>query len=510
MRFQPAVIQRWHVDCQTHRLGRLHLDGVVVLAGAAVLIGLVVWFFRSGAPMGTFAVQANQTWQDTGIDVPLGASVRLSADGTWNRDGKPASVAGLEGAPRDLAVLPDAPLMCVLVRIGDDAPHALVQPQGLTSKQAGRLFAQPNDLEVEKNSGSVTLHIEGGRQATDVAPAAPLLAIQELEREYQLLRRKTQTDQSDTARDLLLEFCAKHLGTAQARRAAAEILSQLPPLTNSIGMQFRPIPPGRFTMGDAEIQYATPPHEVTLTRPFFLAAHEVTIGQFRQFVAATTYRTDAEKQGWSQRYFPPNAEWRPDRAASWKNPGFTHSDQHPVVHVSWNDAVAFCDWLSKKEKQTYRLPTEAEWEYACRAGSTTPFFWGRDQRAAWEHANLADTSLKKAYPGWHYDMNPWDDGHANTAPVGRFRANAWGLHDMCGNACEWCADWFGMEYYATSVPVDPPGPATGDSRVLRGGAWGYSIFYARSAFRLGIHRPEAHNALLGFRVMRVIPAGGRP
>jgi formylglycine-generating enzyme len=511
MRIQSASVprRRGEGDGEPRRPGRLHSASGLVLAGAAVLVAAGYRLGGFGAEVTTFAVRADQIWQDTGIDVAPGATVRLAAEGTWHRDGQPASAAGLEGAPRELAVLPDAPLMCVLARVGDDAPLALVGPRELTPTKASRLFAQVNDLEPERNAGSVTLRVEGGRGATGAAPAPPLLAVQELEREYRTLREQARTDKPDVARDLVLAFCAEHLGTSHARRAAAEILSHLPPLVNSLGLRLRPIPPGEFVMGDAKIVDASP-HTVTLTRPFFLGEDEVTVGQFRQFVAATLYRTEAEKEGRSSRYFPPDADWRPDRGASWQSPGFAQTVDHPVVHVSWNDAMAFCDWLSRKEGQRYRLPTEAEWEYACRAGSTTPYYWGSDRQAAREYANLADATLKKAYPGWHYYMNPWDDGHAHTAPVGSYRPNAWGLYDMSGNALEWCADRYGREYYATSEPADPPGPEKGGSRVLRGAAWSNEVGYARSAFRLGIHVPSAHNALIGFRVARLMPASGRP
>jgi formylglycine-generating enzyme required for sulfatase activity len=241
-----------------------------------------------------------------------------------------------------------------------------------------------------------------------------------------------------------------------------------------------------------------------------LGAHEVTVGQFRQFVSAIAYQTQAERDGQSPRYFGPSAEWRPDRGASWQSPGISQTVEHPVVHVTWNDAAAFCEWLSNKEGQKYRLPTEAEWEYADRAGSTTTYPWGNDAESAAEYANLADASLKKAYRGWHYGMNPWDDGHAQTAPVGSLRPNAWGLYDMSGNVREWCGDWFLTDYYTSSPATDPPGPANGRSRALRGAAWASPVVEARSAGRWGIHLPSTHNPLIGFRVAREIAARGQP
>ena len=154
------------------------------------------------------------------------------------------------------------------------------------------------------------------------------------------------------------------------------------------------------------------------------------------FVRETNYKTEAERD-------------------NWRNAGFPQTDEHPVVNVSWNDAVAFCDWLSQKERRTYRLATEAEWEYACRAGTTTLFSSGDDPKSLVEVANLGGM----------------DDGHRFTAPVGSLRANAFGLHDMHGNVWEMCADWFAADYYARSPETDPTGPSNGSQRVERGQTW---------------------------------------
>jgi hypothetical protein len=348
MRIESTFVDRPIGYGPSRRQGRLHVGGVLVLAGLAMLTGLLGCRPGSAvgtAPVNTFEIQANQIWQDTGIDLAAGESVWLSAEGTWHRGDQAASAAGLLEEPRDDAALPDVPLMCVLFRVGDDAPIALVERQTLKPKRAGRLFAQANHLELSTNSGSVTLRVEGGRQRTDVVPLPPLLPSQQMEREFQAFKEQTLMNDKDKIQEMVFAYCAQHLGTSQAKRATSQILSEAPSFVNSIGMQFRPIPPGRFKMGDGELVDA-PPHEVTLTRPFYLGAHEVTIGQFRQFVAATKYRTDAEKQGFSHHYFGPKAEWNIDPAAKWDNPGFAHTDEHPAVHISWNDATAFCDWLS--------------------------------------------------------------------------------------------------------------------------------------------------------------------
>ena len=141
-------------------------------------------------------------------------------------------------------------------------------------------------------------------------------------------------------------------------------------------MKFVLIPPGEFLMGTPADRFGSaqekPQHRVRITRPYYLDTHEVTRGEFSQFVAATGYKTEAERDGGRAATFNAKGDLHEDQNAGWKNPGFEQTDVHPVVIVSWNDAAAFCRWLSEKEGATYRLPTEAEWEYACRAGTTRP------------------------------------------------------------------------------------------------------------------------------------------
>ena len=196
-----------------------------------------------------------------------------------------------------------------------------------------------------------------------------------------------------------------------------------------------------------------------ITKPFYLGTYHVTRGQFRQFVADTGYKTDAEKGekpgawGWD----PDKKEFGFNEKYSWRNAGFEQTDEHPVVNVSWNDAVAFCKWLSQKEGKTYRLPTEAEWEYACRAGTTTRYYSGDDPETLAKVGNVADAAAKAKFPDWKYTIKA-NDGYVFTAPVGKFKPNAFGLYDMHGNAWQWCADWYGADYYAKSPADDPTGP----------------------------------------------------
>jgi formylglycine-generating enzyme required for sulfatase activity len=176
---------------------------------------------------------------------------------------------------------------------------------------------------------------------------------------------------------------------------------------------------------------------------------------------------------------------------SWRDPGFKQSDEHPVVDVNWNDAVAFCEWLSRKEGKTCRLPTEAEWEYACRAGTTTRYSCGDDAQGLADVGKVADAGAREQIA-------------QGTTSVGTFRPNAFGLYDMHGNVSEWCADWYDPNYYANSSGDDPSGPSLGSSRVCRGGSWSGTAGLCRSALR-GRYSPEYRRGYLGFRVL-LVPA----
>ena len=250
-------------------------------------------------------------------------------------------------------------------------------------------------------------------------------------------------------------------------RAAGQLPKEI---TTEIGMKLVLIPEGEFMMGSSDSDADAdadekPQHRVRITKPFYLGIHEVTAGQFRKFADATAHRTDAEGT---------------PGGPTWRDPGFTQEDDYPVVRVSWNDAVAFCAWLSKQEGKTYRLPTEAEWEYACRAGTSTAYSFGDEGGALEEYA--------------------WIDQNA-THPVGRKKPNAWGLYDVHGSAEEWCADWYDDGYYATSPPQDPAGPASGNNRVVRGMDLFGSRKSRRSAFRFMRAQNQSDRGT-GFRVAR--------
>jgi formylglycine-generating enzyme required for sulfatase activity len=172
------------------------------------------------------------------------------------------------------------------------------------------------------------------------------------------------------------------------------------------------------------------------------------------------------------------------------------SDDHPVVNVSWNDARAFCAWLSAKEGKTYRLPTEAEWEYAARAGTKTRYHTGDADASVEGYANVADARAKKVFPDW--TTVAFDDGYVFTAPVGQFKANGFGLHDMIGNAWEWCEDGYDAKAYQRGACKDPV-VVGGALRVLRGGSWFRGLSDCRSAQRLRFG-PATQSSFLGFRV----------
>jgi formylglycine-generating enzyme len=271
------------------------------------------------------------------------------------------------------------------------------------------------------------------------------------------------------------------------------------------------LPGGAFLMGDESVwaypgDGEGPVHEVVIDR-FRVDSHAVTNDAFGAFVDATDHRSDAEQYGWSFVFggflpddFPDTRAvqqspwWRQVFDADWRHPEGPQSDlgdrgDHPVVHVSWRDAVAYCEWSGT------RLPTEAEWEYAARGGTGTAFPWGNDLEPGGEHRMNV---FQGTFPGG----NTVADGYAGTAPVGAFAPNGFGLHNVTGNVWEWCSDWYDPGYYARAPRERPTGPDHGEHRVMRGGSYLCHISYCRRyrvSARSG-NEPDSTTGNLGFRV----------
>jgi len=259
---------------------------------------------------------------------------------------------------------------------------------------------------------------------------------------------------------------------------------------------------GLFTMGspageidrfDDETQ-----HEVKVS-DFYLCKYAVTLAGFKAFIEASGYRTDAEKGDGS--YVWDGKRWEKRAGINWRfgisgGERTSVEEMHPVVHVSWNDAVAYCKWMSEKTGAAFRLPTEAEWEYACRAGTTTPFNMG-------ENLTTGQANYNGNYP---YNNNQKGVYRENTVPVDEFAPNGWGLYNMHGNVLEWCGDWYGEKYYdecrKKGIVENPAGPETGSDRVLRGGSWFSNAGNCRSAVR-GNDTPGYRDYSVGFRLVFV-------
>jgi len=247
---------------------------------------------------------------------------------------------------------------------------------------------------------------------------------------------------------------------ARSLVAQSERIMMPPTFTNSVGISLRLLPAGTFTMGDAAGSSEEKPHRVTLTKPFYMGVHQVTNAQWKQVMGSV--------------------------------PSQRQQADGPVEQVRWEDAVEFCRKLSllpaeRKAGRVYRLPTEAEWEYACRAGTTTKYSFGDDERLLGDY-------------GW-FDGNSGKQTH----PVGLKKPNAWGLYDMHGNVWEWCSDWYGD--YSDGPVTDPKGPSSGSHRVPRGGGWYDTARFCRSAVRLRSFLSYSH-INLGFR-LALSPSGAK-
>jgi formylglycine-generating enzyme required for sulfatase activity len=309
-------------------------------------------------------------------------------------------------------------------------------------------------------------------------------------------------------RATIVFVCVSVFAGRQERAAGGEMI------VNSIDMKLVRVEAGEFMRGSPARERGRRDDEtqarVRISKPFSMGQRETTRGQFRTFVKATGFKTESERNGLGGYGYDAatNRLTSRDPKYTWRETGFPQTDEHPVVNVTWNDAAEFCRWLSAKEQRTYRLPTEAEWEYACRGGSTTAFCNGDDPEQLSEVGNIVDASARRRFPDRIAIRG--SDGHIFTARVASFKPNALGIYDMHGNVWEWCADWFGP--YPSGPHTDPRGPADADAkfgfgRVIRGGDWYHDWSFARSAQRYPIppNLPRRHG---GFRVVLEEPSQG--
>ena len=268
------------------------------------------------------------------------------------------------------------------------------------------------------------------------------------------------------------------------------------------------IPGGEFMMGtpanDSERDDDELPQRLVQVKPFALGKTEVTVAQWREFARASGYQTQAERNALAQGCFTweaADASWAWREGRSWREPGWSQKDNEPVVCISWVDAQAYVRWLDQTSGvKGWRLPSEAEWEYAARAGSTTRRPWG-DRENSCDHANGTDRTIGPKGRTWS-DPHPCKDGYFFAAPVGSYRPNAWGLHDMLGNVWEWVQDCH-LPY--AGAPSDGSAREANDckSRVVRGGAWDDPPSVLRSAERFASGSGNRNNNF-GLRVARTL------
>ncbi|MBF0311256.1 MAG: SUMF1/EgtB/PvdO family nonheme iron enzyme [Magnetococcales bacterium] len=318
--------------------------------------------------------------------------------------------------------------------------------------------------------------------------------------------------------------------TAQRKKRIEECFSNPEPRKECVepvtGMAFVWVPAGSFMMGQSEKEkkylrekyseeyeknYSDEqkdggPFDVRIEQGFWLGRYEVTVGQFRSFVEATGYETEAERDvGEKGCYAWAKGEgWKWREGVNWRMPGFAQGDDHPVVCVSWNDAQKYVGWLNQGKGGLYRLPTEAEWEYAARGGTKTIRYWGDDveEKEACQYANVAD---RTTYEGNSFTKNfSCNDGYWFTAPVhdGKRKPNPFGLNDMLGNVWEWTCSWHGS--YSDSEKKYAKCDGGGSGRVVRGGGWDGIPALVRSALRSG-DVPDDRSYDLGFRLSRTNP-----
>ena len=302
---------------------------------------------------------------------------------------------------------------------------------------------------------------------------------------------------------------------AAAPGAAKDELTGLPKriIHRPSGIAFVLIPAGEFLMGSPAPDERRRQrgleqlHRRLIRQPFYLGETEVTVAQFRRFVEATKYQTEAERgvplDVHRQGSFatPPNGDREWSTAANWRNPfpllrDYRLREQHPVIHVSWNDAQRFCAHFG------FQLPTEAQWEYAARAGRRTRYFWGEEEAGGAGYANVAGRETRRRFSTWNKFWS-FDDGETLIATAGSYRPNAWGLYDIVGNVLEWVEDAWVSCYPGDGADESAAREADNLGRVLRGGSWLDGPDYGRSAVRVSMVT-AARRDFIGFRVAKTI------
>lgn len=268
------------------------------------------------------------------------------------------------------------------------------------------------------------------------------------------------------------------------------------------------LPVGSFQMGSPEDEdgrrnFEGPRHQVSFSNGFALSRTEVTVGEFRRFVEATGYTTDAERSGSSSVYVEDSGRVERRNGIYWIHDfyGDRADADLPVIHVSWNDAEAYAEWLSEQTGESYRLPSEAEWEYAARADTTTPYWWGVGAPDETVENLTGERDRSEAGRSWNKAFDGYDDGYWGPAPTGRFESNPFGLMDMAGNVSEWVEDCWHDSY--ARAPSDGSAWVNQgcERRVVRGGSWGSPPDRTRSAYRIS-GAPTTHTTQVGIRVAK--------
>ncbi|MGD0092842.1 MAG: DUF2950 family protein, partial [Planctomycetota bacterium] len=436
-----------------------------------------------------------------GADVPL-VEVRGTRQRVGQSSGLPTQPGGLRHAPGEPAARPTTKY----IAIGALGLGALVLVLALLLRGGGDKSGNEAVSTVPTPSTASTASTPSIPSTSDADAAAKLKADEARQKNEAARqdeeRRKADAEKrkADEAR-LAAEAAAKQKAEETAKTqsatppappptdvaAHAQANGMAPALSLDLGggvnLDLVLIPAGKFMMGspaaEKDHNNGETQHEVTISKPCYMGKYVVTVAQFERFVEAEKYQTMAEKEDLAYSY--DGKKWDKVNGANWRKPGFDQGPDYPVCDVNWDDAKAFCEWLSRTCGKTVGLPTEAEWEYACRAGTRSRFCSGDN-----------DGDL---------DGVAWYSGNCGTKPhhpVGQKKPNAWGLYDMHGNVFEWCQDWF--DKYPPGAATDPQGAAKGIGRVVRGSCRVNPARYCRSASRAVI-TPDTRVDLLGFRVV---------